>query len=394
MEIPDIPEEIIDETINSDDVFINHLNEFSAYFDSGFAPEETTAEGIDKYYSELETIGEGAMNRLIDKSLQSIGIQTTDASTISNTVNTILNTVDVSDTSVQTLSDVLDGRTIDPSRITNLQNEASTQTTNAVNEMNRQTPVDQQSALAVDQITQDTVRNAAVKDVPIEGGWADTFKSLAKWLMNILTIGGIVGLGFYLLKALSKAMSGCYQYYDSTKTKKLQCNTADFSYDTQKTKGFCNCLSSTDIQDCEEGAPLIDQSSNLDAIEKTCSDATTPLDECIYTNEIFRSNPICTLANGQCYNTQPLVCDLKGRTVYYSYQEWNWASLLTNLISNWPDLFNTPVNAFMTLIKYLLVSIIILVVIIIVYNLSKLIFKRLNNRVDNYQINKKSKTRK
>lgn len=388
MEIPEIPEGEIDRIINEDPVFLDALSSYDELNQNGYQPELIDEKAIDEHALELESRGETAIDILVDGMIQTAGLPPP-FEPPSTAINDVFNQVDVSESSVQTMNDVIEGKTPTVDQISAIQTEAATQTDRAVQEIQNQTPDQQNSSLALDQLARDTVENAATKDVPLEGTWNDIFKKLAKYFIDVLKLGTALGLGFYLLKLLSKSMTGCYQYYfedNKPKCKKLVCD--GYTYDDKK--GFCNCLSSQEVNDCQEAIPLFDESSDYNTLKKTCDLAWNSSDHCIYKNELFKNNPICTLAEGKCFDVDPRVCDLKTRTVYYSYQKYDWASLLSNIIHNWPELYKGPVNAVENLIKFIIYSVVVIVGIIIIYNVSKLVFRRLNYRVDNTQMKKLS----
>lgn len=383
-EIPEIEPSEVDRIVNEDPEFMNYLKDFENFLDQGFDPTSTT-EGIDKYFNDLEAKGETTINRLVVEILVTMDVKVVNASDVSATVNPLVDNVSVSPETVKTAENVIQDKTPTPEEVAKVTTEAKTEATKTADAIaNEPDPVKQKAAQVTDQLARDTIENMAKKTPPLEGGWSSVLQQLARWLITILGTVSILGLGIYYLKLLAKAMSGCCLYYDKTKYVKLVCDS-EYDYATKEDlRPYCTCLASNQVKGCTGAYVLFDQSSLLGDIRNTCNEADRESDSCLYDN-VFRLNPICALANNHCYDTLPLVCDLDGRTVYYSFQEWNWGSLLSNIVNNWPNLFNDPATAFQKLIRFLIFAFIVIVVIIISYNFSKVIFKKLTYRVENNQ---------
>lgn len=394
MEIPDIEIENseIDKILNESEEFIRSLEQFISDRDAGYDPKAGT-EAMDQYNEKLEIDADKALDIILDEALASMDINVLNPSEISTNVSNMVDKVTIDTQSVETMNDVIQEKPIEKAQVESLQQEASTQTEKIQEEISQEPdPLKQKELVAADSLAQNTLKNVAEKPVPREGGWESILQNLAKWLLTFLVGFGTIGFGIYALSLISKALTGCYLYYDGTKRIKLVCDDSH-DYNNDDMRANCRCLTSFDTTDCTTTNPLISESSTQDTIMQICQLSEQTSDRCEH-NEKFYKNPICTLANNFCFNSKPMVCDLKGRTVYYSYEKYNWSTLLSNIFSNWPDLYEKPVNAFERLIKFVIYAVIIIVVSLLVYNVSKLIVKRLNYRVDNNQMRYVTQTKK
>ena len=381
-EIPEIPEENIDNIIDGDE-FNDLAIDFKKSFEDGNQTAYIENAAIEQFYKGLEADGESMMNVLITSMLKSVGI--TILSDVPNkAINSALGSFEIADDSVslETMENVLNDQPILEEDIKTMRKEAEDAGGQIEETIGDMQPGQRSSTLAMDQLARDGVENAASRDPPLEGTWNDVFKKLAKWLIdNFLKLGLFIGSGLFILKLLAKAMTGCYQYYDKTKVVKLVCS--EYNYGKDQNKVYCTCLTSDQVGGCTGSEPLISLSTTTEDLKNVCDQTTGGT--CLNKPE-FAYNPICTLSEGSCMNARPMVCNRTDLSVYYSYQMWDWASLLGNLLANWPNLFKPPVNALEKLITYTIFGVVSLFAVVIVYWVSKLVIKRLNYRVDNAQM--------
>jgi hypothetical protein len=383
MEVPDISPEDIDRA-TEDDAFNTYIEDFANYFDSGFPP-ESSSETINKFYIELEVKGEVAIERLMQTLIEATtGTSVLDPKgTITDTVNSISDKVTVSPETTKALTDAAQGKPVDEATKQAIVDEATSQSKVAQTEIeNQPTPEKKAAASTLDKLATETVDKITSKEPPTKGGWLSLLQDILRFLRSILPLV-LVGLGFWFLKAMAEAMTGCFQIYDKTKTKKLNCG--DFDYGDDNIKGYCTCITSDYVQGCTGAENLYIDGTSYDAIATTCHMADTSSASCL-SQDIYKYNPICAIVNSHCFNPDPLICDLKGRTVYYTYQQWDWGSLLSNVFNNWPNLFDDSTSFLQKIVKLIIITLIIIVSIFVLYSGSKLIFRKLNYRVDNTQM--------
>lgn len=200
-------------------------------------------------------------------------------------------------------------------------------------------------------------------------GWNACLKKIVEWIFTNMSSYITVGTEFYILKLCCVGMTGCFQYHNKNILK--ICNGI---YNTTETQEYCRCLDKN--SDCENGNKLTNPYETDSNIRILCKDALqTGTENCISTNLKYQYNPLCKIANGECKNGPILICD--PLYTYYSFQSWNYYGLLSNILSNWNDLFMPKKGTSKYLILFL-VSIGIVAFITIVYFSIKQTFKKLD----------------
>lgn len=385
-EIPEIPEiepTDIEEAANDPEV-VNALEVFHDAFNGGEIPDE--AESIDKYNAEVESTGEDAVAQLVLKVLQKIGVSDiTSIDQIKGTGSSITDSITLTESTKATVDKVTNGEEIRPEETQALVNDVvNTNIPEAVNEISKREPSAQEASTATEEITRQTLENIASKDPPTKGGWMEILKKVVMFLLGALQgLVGAAGLMWVLLKILAHAMTGCYQYYDKTKSRKLNC--PGFDYNSDENRKFCTCLPSDAPITCDDSLAryLVDPSSTRQQIQTACREASSETSSsCIHTDDMFQNNPLCKISNSACFDADPLVCNLNDSSVYYSFQKWDWGGLLSNIIDNWPNLFSDTGSALVRFLKTAFIALAILIGLFVLYNISKIVFRRLNYRVE------------
>lgn len=355
--------------------FADALETFEDIFDTEF-DDATDETAMEKYFEAIENQGEIVIEELVNEMMSYLEIEPT--TKLSEVIKRVLDSIEVTPETREILSDIVEGREISPENKTTLLEELNRQSTEIETQIDTDTTLsenDRQAVSTTDQLAKTALKNMVEKSPPTEGGWMDILKKFAKVLLSLTGFLTIVFAGLIGLKVAGVGLTGCYQYYDKTKKRKLE-KVDNWNYDDKNHGIYCKCLIKE--ANCPDADNLTIEDTTYEQIREIC-ELTGEERLCLYDSK-YKYNPICTLANGTYANAEPLVCK-KDRSVYYAYEIWDWGSLLASIISGWPELFKGTEKGFERILKSILIFLVLFLSVVIIFRISKVIFQVADNRI-------------